>query len=457
MVVDTTYYDWLQVSTDCDGLAVKKAYRRLAIIFHSDKNPDDPDADQKFQQISEAYQVLSNDDLRKKYDKFGRDKAVPDAGFEDANDFFSMIFGGDAFVDLIGEISLMKDMLKTADITMAEEQAQAEKEAADPSTSKVENVAQPGPLNHLPDKPTTSSTPSSGRSTPGTSTPREPRPQITAHGEDEKFLGPSGMTEEEKNIRKAEKKKGGLSKEQRAKLDELEQQRQEEREIRVEALTQKLRDRLSVWTEAETHDSVTEAFRQKTIYEAESLKMESFGIELLHTIGFTYMQKGNTFLKSQKFLGISGFFSKVKEKGTFMKETWGTISAALDAQMVVEDMAKKEEKGEEMTDVEKAEFERRLTGKVLNAAWQASRYEIQSILREVCDKVIHDKSISMSKRIQRAQGLMLVGSIFSAVHADPDEAEDARVFESLLAEAQQKKNKKEKRESKHKPPNPLKA
>src|SRR5438105_2276807 len=79
----------------------------------SDKNPGEETAHAKFQAIGEAYQVLSNDDLRRQYDKFGKDSARPSEGFVDPAEFFGTIFGGDAFVDLIGEISLMKDLTKT--------------------------------------------------------------------------------------------------------------------------------------------------------------------------------------------------------------------------------------------------------------------------------------------------------------------------------------------------------
>jgi len=65
---------------------------------------------------------LSSNDLRKQYDQYGKAKAVPDAGFEDPSEFFGMIFGGDAFVDLIGEISLMKDLTKTMEIMQEAEE-----------------------------------------------------------------------------------------------------------------------------------------------------------------------------------------------------------------------------------------------------------------------------------------------------------------------------------------------
>jgi hypothetical protein len=66
-------------------------------------------------------------------------------------------------------------------------------------------------------------------------------------------------------------------------------------------------------------------------YEAEILKLESFGVDLLHTIGLIYTQKATTCLKSSKFLGLGGVWFRTKEKGTLVKSAWGTISSALDA------------------------------------------------------------------------------------------------------------------------------
>ena len=146
------------------------------------------------------------------------------------------------------------------------------------------------------------------------------------------------------------------------------------------------------------------------------MKMESFGLEILHTVGTTYLQKATSFLKSQKFLGVSGFFSRMKDRGTWVKDTWSTISTAIDAQLTMEEMAKMEEKGgEDWTDEKKAEYERRVTGKILAAAWKGSRFEIQSVLRDVCDKVLNDKTVRLEKRMERAQALVLCGTVYQQV------------------------------------------
>jgi len=229
-------------------------------------------------------------------------------------------------------------------------------------------------------------------------------------------LDAAGLTEEEKELRKKEKKKGGLSKEQREQLAAYEAERAKVRKERVDTLAKKLVDRISIWTETDKGPDVTKAFQEKTRLEVENLKMESFGLDILHAIGQTYMSKATALLKSQKFLGIGGFFSRLKDKGTLAKETWNTISSAIDAQMTMEEMAKMEEKGgEEWTDERRVEYERRVTGKILTAAWRGSKFEIQSVLRDVCDEVLYDKKVPMAKRLERAQALVISGEIYSKV------------------------------------------
>jgi len=439
MVVDTTYYDLLGVKTNATELEIKKAYRKLAITTHPDKNPGDETAHARFQAIGEAYQVLSNDDLRKRYDKFGKKESVPGGGFEDPSEFFSMIFGGEAFADLIGELSLMKDLTKTMDITtkqMEEEEAAASAEAKleakegkegaanIPSETTTSKPAKPAKAESTAEPPSVAdlnlnSPPSApASSTSGASTPRRgPMGQqaIMDKSEEDARMDAAGLTAEEKELRRKEKKRG-LSKEQREELLAYEAERKRIRDERVETLAKKLLDRISIWTETDKGNDVTKAFQEKTRLEVENLKMESFGLEILHAVGLTYLSKATSFLKSQKFLGISGFFSRLKDKGTLAKDTWSTISTAIDAQATMEEMAKMEEKGgEDWTDEKKAEYERRVTGKILAAAWKGSRFEIQSVLRDVCDKVLNDKNVKLEKRVERAHALVISGTVYQNV------------------------------------------
>ncbi|MCJ1379923.1 hypothetical protein MMC17_003026 [Xylographa soralifera] len=484
MVVDTTYYDALGVKPTASELDIKKAYRKLAITTHPDKNPGDETAHARFQAIGEAYQVLSNDDLRKRYDKFGKEQAMPGGGFEDPAEFFTMIFGGEAFVDLIGEISLMKDLTKTMDITMrqmeeeeAAESAELKMEAKDKDdTAKIGSATGPVPATPGVIPPTpfvaehrtahtpTTSSPSpysstsdlkpprndSAASSSGSSTPRRQLGQqaLMDRSEEDARMDAAGLTPEEKELRKKDKKRG-LSKEQREELAAYEAERKRIRDERVETLAKKLLDRISIWTETDKGNDVTKAFQEKTRLEVENLKMESFGLEILHAVGNTYLQKATSFLKSQKFLGISGFFSRLKDKGTLAKDTWATISTAIDAQMTMEEMAKMEEKGgDDWTDEKKAEYEKRVTGKILAAAWKGSKYEIQGVLRDVCDKVLNDKNVKMEKRVERAHALVLCGTVYQKAHRNPEEEGDYMAFEQLMAEAAAKKGKDDKKDGK---------
>lgn len=92
------YYEILGVSRDASVDDIKKAYRRLAVQYHPDRNPDDPEAEEKFKEASEAYAVLSDDAKRSQYDRFGHQGVggQPFTGF-DPNSF------GD-FADILGDL-----------------------------------------------------------------------------------------------------------------------------------------------------------------------------------------------------------------------------------------------------------------------------------------------------------------------------------------------------------------
>src|SRR5438270_1198863 len=94
------YYEILSVARSATVEEIKKSYRKLAMQFHPDRNPDDKAAEEKFKEATEAYEVLSDGDKRARYDRFGHQgvKQGSDFGqYQNANDIFSHfadIFGG---------------------------------------------------------------------------------------------------------------------------------------------------------------------------------------------------------------------------------------------------------------------------------------------------------------------------------------------------------------------------
>jgi molecular chaperone DnaJ len=100
------YYEVLGINRSASKEEIKKSYRKLAMQYHPDRNEGDKEAEEKFKEAAEAYEVLSHDDKRNQYDRFGhegvRGSAFGTEGFSSVNDIFSHfsdIFGGSSIFD----------------------------------------------------------------------------------------------------------------------------------------------------------------------------------------------------------------------------------------------------------------------------------------------------------------------------------------------------------------------
>jgi len=214
------YYDVLELPHDAPQAAVVKAYYRLARIYHPDKNPDNPEAEERFKLISEAYQVLSDPQKRAHYDRFGESH---EEAVMDPRELFRMLFGAGRFDDYF-------------------------------KTPLVEFFEMEG----------------------------------------------EGEVSQEETRRRYETSRDAMAQELSAKL--------------VERL-----DRLF-------GSGMRADARQAVVAEACEMAEAPGGPELLHLIGYVYLQEARQF--STSFLGIPAFFSELSEKGHLLKEVFSAMGSA---------------------------------------------------------------------------------------------------------------------------------
>jgi len=211
------------------------------------------------------------------------------------------LFGGERFHDIIGIISIGKDM----------------KEALQEDTEELEKQAEGG-----------------GSGTEASNAEKN------EDGTLKKTDGKPTLTPEQKAAKEEKEKKAS---EERAKA----------REERVSKLAEKLIRKLSIFTESvrnagdeRLEAEVAASFKEITRIEAEELKNESYGVELLHSVGFSYSSKAAHYLASTGMLwGIGGAFHSVASSYHVAKETISTVRAALELKTVFEELAKAEETG----------------------------------------------------------------------------------------------------------------
>eukprot|EP00929_Paragymnodinium_shiwhaense_P005503 TRINITY_DN10760_c0_g1_i2.p1 TRINITY_DN10760_c0_g1~~TRINITY_DN10760_c0_g1_i2.p1 ORF type:complete len:606 (-),score=185.97 TRINITY_DN10760_c0_g1_i2:246-2063(-) len=128
-VADTEYYDLLKVPPSATASELKKAYYKEARACHPDKNPGDMGAKAKFQKLADAYQVLSDPQARKKYDRDGK------AGIEEGHAkmhpsvFFSLLFGSEKFDSWLGELHIS---MQTGELFKQFSKEEGEEAAAEP-------------------------------------------------------------------------------------------------------------------------------------------------------------------------------------------------------------------------------------------------------------------------------------------------------------------------------------
>ncbi|KAJ3196130.1 hypothetical protein HK101_009963 [Irineochytrium annulatum] len=425
---DSEYYDLLQVDVKATPAQIKKAYYLLAMKFHPDKNRDDPQAEEKFKKISEAYQVLSDPARRSAYNVYGKGQNGngSDSVFVDPEEFFKQQFGGDKFTDIIGEISIAKDF-KDAMNMMTKEDGGANAGEGGSDAAAAAAAGMIGSEDRLEIRQARIST-------------------LEAKLIDKLSLFTDAFPVPDPS---PEKQPVGSTYEQLA----------------TEAL---------------------ESFKTFVSLEADQLRLESYGVELLHAIGFTYSLKASQFaakvdaeegpvLKRAWGLG-SRWYGVMREKAHIVGETVGTFKTAIDLQTSfakLQEMEKKKEgkrkdplangsaeggeaggpsgaggatngspgaatngrakdaTSEDHEEYEPTQEERELRQRLeaeaamkgLEALWRGSKLEVESVLREVCDRVLGDEKITREMRRRRIEALRVLGAVYES--AKPMEGNDS--------------------------------
>ncbi|PVU88008.1 hypothetical protein BB561_006071 [Smittium simulii] len=190
---------------------------------------------------------------------------------------------------------------------------------------------------------------------------------------------------------------------------------------RVQNLSEKLITTISIYVENNNPDEAeaAEAFSKQMSIKAEEIKSEPYGVELLHAIGHIYYFRANKYLEKHEFMGsIRGVYQSFKETGEIIGGAYTIIKAALDLNRTYQQLNEAEKRG--ISDEERAKLQDEAMRKGLEAMWSGGKLEIESILRDVCDKVLYDPTITKATSKKRALALKILGNTYTSVLPDPN-------------------------------------
>jgi len=361
-VKDRTYYDLLGVSTSATASEIKKAYYKKAKELHPDKNVNDPTAKDKFQQVGTAYQILSNDELRAKYDTNGL-SGVSDAPVMDSSAFFAVIFGSEKFETIVGELRLAMLMELGGDpltATPTDENAPSSKE--DEISMKMEyrqgkrevslavNLAKK--IDEGYGKEMTALRAVAAPSSPHVPTDHEPMPQL---------------------------------------------------------------DMVSM---KERESQIIEKFKAQAKEEAVELSKTEVGAALLGVVAYVYEEQAAKQLGFRHSfaagLGLTGQTTHVL--GTQFQVVKSVYSAYTAQKKMAKEMeaAKSKEQPESPVDAAVG------MATIIDTLWHISVVDIEHTLRKSCRKLFKDSGASKEIRESRAEGLLLLAQVFREHSKSPD-------------------------------------
>ncbi|AET39428.1 Caj1p Ecym_4372 [Eremothecium cymbalariae DBVPG len=468
MVKDTKYYDVLGVQPDATAEQIKKAYRKKAIQTHPDKNPNDPEAQAKFQEVSKAYKVLSDGELRSRYDEVGLSDERGDVMMEeDPFEMLMAVFGGDSFQEWIGEYSFLKNLMKQTELFDYDEEEEDNEhgETYDNEESNSGSAMATGDGGQSGVGRATAGgvgagaaaeaaggagagadgngvVGSGGDSTDGTrsmhlSSYNASNERASAASTDTVGSMGSGDFGSKKDKKHR----------QREKFLELEKERRDEKKKQINDLARILDKRVTDYQIAVIAGRVGE-FAEKLQTEIDkSLKTESFGIELLQLISKVYRSKANNFLMSQKTYGFSRIFTGVHEKTKSVKSTFSMLNSAMNAMSAQKELEKLDL--DSMNPYERAQIEFLIQGKSMGMMWSLNKFELQSKLKGVCDRLLDDKTVPARQRVGKAKALLFIADMFSKARRSEGDVDPAILeFEEMVLQSKNVRIKTKKQQSK---------
>ena len=388
-IKEKEYYEVLGVHPDASSSEIKKAYYIQAKKFHPDKNRNDPNANEKFQKIGQAYQVLSDENLRAKYDKLGS-QGVADVPIIDSSAFFNLVFGSEKFEPIIGELQLAMMLSLGAESGMMTEDF----------LSQATNME--GELSKVLDK------------TSLLLTFRQNKREVQC-----------ALNLCEKLADYVAKEVDDTGNANPAFVNKIQQ---EAEELAKDPLGRSL---LSV---------------VGYVYVEQALDYLGFKHSFYAGMGFGGVEKKGhvaaaNLRLAKSVYGIYKTSKKLKKEEEELKKRLpsgndeerlekakelmekGKITAEEYAQIVKTDMnyqvQQKKETQQQMEELERAQS-REIFGSMIETFFNMSIIDIENTLRKVCRKVTKDASVSPDDRLKRARGMEIIGKIYQKYGAPPD-------------------------------------
>ena len=378
-VKETQYYEILKVKTTASSAEIKKSYYELARKLHPDKNPDDPDAHSKFQKVGEAYQVLSDPNLREKYDSRGKD-GLGDIPVVDASAFFAALFGSDQMEMFVGKLQMAVMAEGGSDLTRDETRILQDRRVVRLAINLAAILDGYAAV----------------------------RPPVTT---DDK----TNENEQEEKLR------------EKAALEKFEAQMKPiAQSLANAAHGPKMLKQIGFVYEKQAEQVLTDPVagfgtwadlgvrsnfaaieqntnRTKTQFSAMKAAFDAFGtVKKIAEEEEGYMKE-----------------EKEEEEGESEKNAGEGDGGSADNTTKKQE---KETKKPPLTEAEimqrRAQHQKDVMPHILETLWNVSALDIESTLRSVCDKVCHDKSVKKLVRKKRCEALSVLGKIFQTTEAD---------------------------------------